>query len=167
MTATATSLTLVLAATLLSGCSQQQGSAPSSQEGSFSHQEQNNSVHQKPASRSQQFPDNSPGSLQQDDRAQLSFLNRIREADPQFRTIERAMMNDANELGIILSREVNMDDIPTLMRSLLKQMAAQFPGENLTVIAYAPSNPPMMIGTGRLDARTREMTYTPTQQQRR
>ena len=30
-----------------------------------------------------------------------------------------------------------------------------------TVIAYAPSEPPLKIGTARLHARTRQMTYTP------
>jgi hypothetical protein len=93
--------------------------------------------------------------------AKIRFLNQIRSADPEFRTIERAVINEQNELGLVLDRSVAMDDIPKLMRSLLKQMAAQFPGEDLTIVAYAPSNPPMKIGTGRLDARSREMTYTP------
>jgi hypothetical protein len=95
--------------------------------------------------------------------AKVRFLNQIRSADPQFRTIERAVMNEQNELGLVLTRNVEMDDIPKLMQSLLKQMAGQFPGEDLTIVAYAPSNPPMKIGTGRLDARTREMTYTAAQ----
>jgi hypothetical protein len=99
-------------------------------------------------------------------RSQMAFLNSIREADPRHQTIDRALMNEENELGIILSRQVNMEDIPTLMRSLLKQMATRFPGEDLTIIAYAPANPPIKIGTARLDARTREMTYTPSSQQR-
>lgn len=96
-----------------------------------------------------------------DDRRKMRFLGQLREADPQFQTIERAVMNEQNELGLILSRNVAMDEIPRLMRAVLKQMAAQYPGEDLTVIAYAPSEPPMKIGTGRLDAATREMTYTP------
>ena len=89
------------------------------------------------------------------------FLNRIRSADPQYATIQKALLNEQNELGIILNRQVDMNAIPALMRSLLTQMAKEFPGEDLTVIAYAPSDPPMKIGTGRLDARTRGMTYTP------
>jgi hypothetical protein len=97
--------------------------------------------------------------------AKMEFLNSIREADPRHQTIERALMNEQNELGIVLSRQVSMDDIPTLMRSLLKQMSSRFPGEDLTIIAYAPADPPLKIGTARLDAQTREMTYTPTQRQ--
>jgi hypothetical protein len=48
------------------------------------------------------------------------------------------------------------------MESLLTWMEKQFPGENLTITAYAPSDPPLKIGTARLDASTRDMTYTPT-----
>ena len=39
------------------------------------------------------------------------------------------------------------------------EMAREFPGQDLTVLAYAPSNPPRKIGTARLDGRTREMSY--------
>jgi len=91
----------------------------------------------------------------------VAFLNRIREADPQQRTIERALINEHNELGLILDRSVEMDKIPALMRTMLTQMAREFPDENLIVIAYTPSNPPRKIGTARLNARTRDMTYTP------
>ena len=92
---------------------------------------------------------------------QIEFLNRIRKADPQHQTIERAVFNEQNELGLILNRSVEMDKIPALMRSMLAQMARVFPGQDLTIFAYAPSNPPRKIGTARLNARTRDMTYTP------
>jgi hypothetical protein len=92
---------------------------------------------------------------------QLAFLNRIREADPQQRTIERAMLNEQNELGIILDGNVGMDRIPDLMRMMLTEMAREFPDHDLMVLAYAPSNPPRKIGTARLDGRTREMSYVP------
>jgi hypothetical protein len=92
---------------------------------------------------------------------QIAFLNRIREADPQGRTIDRALINEQNELGLILDRSVEMDKIPALMRTMLTQMAREFPKEDITVLAYTPSNPPRKIGTAHLDARTRDMTYTP------
>jgi hypothetical protein len=92
---------------------------------------------------------------------QIAFLNRIRDADPQGRTIDRALLNEQNELGLILDRSVEMDKIPTLMRTMLTQMAKEFPGENLTVLAYTPSDPPHKIGTAHLNAQTRDMTYTP------
>ena len=92
---------------------------------------------------------------------QAAFLNRLRDADPQGRTIDRALLNEQNELGLILDRSVEMDKIPTLMRTMLTQMAREFPGEDITVLAYTPSNPPRKIGTARLNAATRDMTYTP------
>ena len=92
---------------------------------------------------------------------QADFLNRIRQADPQFKTIDRAVLNGQNELGLILNRSVPMDSIPPLMRTMLAQLAKEFPGQDLTVMAYAPSNPPMKIGTAHLNAQTRDMTYTP------
>jgi hypothetical protein len=94
---------------------------------------------------------------------QADFLNRIREADPQHQTIDRAVLNEQNELGLILDRTVEMDKVPDLMRTILGQMAREFPGQDLTVLAYTPSNPPHKIGTAKLNAQTRDMTYTPTQ----
>lgn len=91
---------------------------------------------------------------------QAAFLQRVRSSDPQFQTIERALFNERNELGVVLDRSVEMDAIPQLMRALLTQMAREFPGQDLTVLAYAPTQPPVRIGVARLDSRTREMTYT-------
>ncbi|HEX8372195.1 MAG TPA: hypothetical protein VF585_05420 [Chthoniobacterales bacterium] len=91
----------------------------------------------------------------------MEFLNKIRAADPDGRTIDRALLNEQNELGLILNRSVEMDKIPALMHTMLTQMAREFPGEDLTVLAYAPSNPPRKIGTAKLNAATRDMTYTP------
>ena len=107
---------------------------------------------------SQSVPANSDRELRQ---RQADFLNRIRAADPQQRTIDRALLNEQNELGLILDRGVEMDRISDLMRSVLTEMAREFPGQDLTVLAYAPSEPPRKIGTARLNARTRDMTYTP------
>jgi hypothetical protein len=106
----------------------------------------------------EQAQDAGTGELQQ---RQVEFLHRIRQADPRYETIEKAVFNAQNELGIILNRHVEMDAVRPLMRTILTQMAQEFPGHDLTVIAYAPTRPPMEIGTARLDARTREMTYTP------
>ena len=92
---------------------------------------------------------------------QAAFLNRIRDADPQQRTIERAFLNEQNELGLILNRSVEVDKISGVMRAMLTKMAGEFPGQDLTVLAYTPSKPPRKIGTGRLNAQTRDMTYTP------
>jgi hypothetical protein len=91
----------------------------------------------------------------------VAFLHRLRQADPRYQTIEKAVLNEQNELGVILNKHVDMEAVRPLMRTLLTQMAKAFPGHNLAVIAYAPTQPPMSIGTARLNARTRQMTYTP------
>src|SRR6185295_13849501 len=65
---------------------------------------------------------------------QIAFLNRIRDADPQQRVIDRAMLNQQNELGLILDRSVEMNRIPDLMRTLLTQMAREFPEQDLTIV---------------------------------
>jgi hypothetical protein len=96
---------------------------------------------------------------------QAAFLQRIRSSDPQSQTIDRALFNERNELGVILNRSVEMDAIPKLMRSLLTQMAREFPGQDLTILAYAPTEPPRRLGVARLDARTGQMTFTADQQQ--
>jgi hypothetical protein len=92
---------------------------------------------------------------------QIAFLKQIRKADPEHRTIERALFNEQNDLGLILNRSVELNKIPALMRTMLAQMARAFPGQDLTILAYTPSTPPRKIGTARLNARTRDMTYTP------
>lgn len=99
--------------------------------------------------------------ISQDKQRQLAFLQKIRDADPKGETIQRALLNEDHELGLILGRGVEMEKIPALMGGMLTQMAKEFPGEDLTIIAYAPSSPPRKIGTARLNAQSRDMTYTP------
>src|SRR2546422_16530 len=60
---------------------------------------------------------------------QAAFLNRIRQSDPRFQTIERAVRNENNELGLVVNRSVEMDSIPALMRTMLSEMAKEFPGQ--------------------------------------
>jgi hypothetical protein len=92
---------------------------------------------------------------------QVAFLHRLRQADPRYQTIEQAVLNEQNELGVILNRHVEMEAVRPLMKTLLTQMAKAFPRQPLTVIAYAPTQPPTPLGTARFNARTRQMTYTP------
>ena len=94
------------------------------------------------------------------DERRAELLNRIRAADPNHATIERALINDDHDLGIVLTRTTDLDDIPRLMKPLLAELDKAFPGEDHTIVAYAPTSPPRKIGTARLNARTRDMTYT-------
>jgi hypothetical protein len=91
---------------------------------------------------------------------QKAFLDRIRQSDPEFQTVQRAILNEQNELGLILNGNVNVDSVPALMKALLTQMSKEFPGQDLVIVAYGPTDPPVLIGTGRFEVRTRQMTYT-------
>lgn len=90
---------------------------------------------------------------------QAAFLNRIRQSDPQHQTIQKAVLNERNELALVLNRNVDLESVKPLMRTMLTQMAKEFPRQDLTVVAYTPTEPPMKIGTGHLDAQTRQMSY--------
>ena len=45
---------------------------------------------------------------------QIAFLHRIRQADPRYQTIEKAILNEQNELGVILNRHVEMEAVRPL-----------------------------------------------------
>jgi hypothetical protein len=102
-----------------------------------------------------------PGAASDLRQRQVAFVHRLRQADPRSQTIDKAVLNEQNELGVMRNRHVEMDAVRPLMRTLLTQMARAFPRQDLTVIVYAPTQPPQPIGTARLHARTRKMTYTP------
>jgi hypothetical protein len=116
-------------------------------------------ANRRPATQTSTSRSTGSGTWSEERRADL--LNRIRSADPKQATIERALINERNELGLIMNRQTNLDDLPKLVRTMLAEMDKVFPGEDHTVVAYTPTNPPRVIGTGRLNARTRDMTYTP------
>jgi hypothetical protein len=111
---------------------------------------------------SDQFP-NSQSQIRKTadgEQRRAELLNRIRAADPSQATIVRALLNEKNELGLVLNRTVELDDVPKLLRTMLGELDKSFPGQDHTAVAYAPTNPPQPIGTARLDGRTRVMTYT-------
>jgi hypothetical protein len=101
-----------------------------------------------------------PANAQDLKRRQMDFLNQIRRVDPQYEVIDRAIFNERNELGIIVNRSVEMQKIRPLMRTLLTRMARQFPNQDLMILAYAPTNPPLKLGTAHLDGRTGTMAYS-------
>jgi hypothetical protein len=114
--------------------------------GGGSHKDQSSTATTQPTARTQKAK-------------QIEFLNRVRRSDPNRQTIQKAIFNEQNELGIILARGVQMDSIGALAKSLLAQEARYFPGQDLSISFYAPTSPPMKIGSANLNARTRDMTY--------
>jgi hypothetical protein len=92
------------------------------------------------------------------------FLNQLRATDPQRQTFVDMTLNERNELAVILSEQFSLEKIPQLMQGLLTRMAREFPNQDIVINAFAPTQPPMKIGTARLDGATRSMTYTPLYQ---
>ena len=89
-----------------------------------------------------------------------TFLNRLRQNDP-FDVIDRTMVDEQNQLGVVLNSSVTPDKVPDLMKQVMKKMAAEFPDQDLTLSAYAPSNPLRKFGTIHLDGKSGEAVYTP------
>lgn len=92
---------------------------------------------------------------------QAIFLNRFRKENPQ-PTIDRAFINEQSELGVVFNPAVEMDKLPDLMKTILEKMGQDFPDQDLTIVAYTPSDPPRKVGTGQRNAKTGENSYTPT-----
>jgi hypothetical protein len=87
-----------------------------------------------------------------------AFLTRLRYADPDYRLILIACLKE-NELNLLLSRFVTNEELPILVKGLLTQLSQQFPGENLSVVAYRPVVPLREAALARLDSRTGQVSY--------
>lgn len=92
---------------------------------------------------------------------QWTYLNRIRQGDAFYTSIDRTLRNDQNEIGVVLTSRVPADQVPDLMRKVMTEMAQEFPKEDVTLAVYAASAPPNKIGTAHLDGQTGKTTYTP------
>jgi hypothetical protein len=91
---------------------------------------------------------------------QVIVLNRLAKQDPGHLSIDRATITDQNDVGVNLNKNVEMDKVPDLMRSIVDKLGQEFPEEDLTIAAYA-SDPPHRVGKAHRDAKTKETSYTP------
>lgn len=87
------------------------------------------------------------------------FLSKIRLADPGYQLVLMACLKE-RELNLLLSRQVSDEEIPLLVKGLLGQLSREFPGEDLSVVAFKPTVPLREAGVARLNSRTGEITYT-------
>ena len=94
-------------------------------------------------------------------RQQLAYLDRIRQRDPFNSSIERTLLTEQSELGLVLSTSVTADKVPSFMSEVMKEMAQKFPKQDVTLTVFASSNPPRKIGTAHLNGQTAETSYTP------
>jgi hypothetical protein len=94
-------------------------------------------------------------------RRHWAYLDRIRQADSLNSSIDRTLLSDQHELGVVLFSSVTPETVPPLMSAVMKEMAQKFPKEDVTLSVYAASTPPHKIGTAHLNGQTGETTYTP------
>lgn len=90
---------------------------------------------------------------------QWTILNRIRQDESL--SIGRTMLDDQNQLGVVLAADVAPEKVEGIMRTVLTEMAHDFPKEDVTVGVFQSANPPRKIGVAHLDGKTEEATYTP------
>ena len=96
-------------------------------------------------------------------RQHLAYLDRIRQRDPFRSSIERTLLTEQSEAGVVLSASSPPDKVPALMRDVMKEIEQKFPREDVTLIVFASPSPPRKIGTAHLNGQTEETTYTPIQ----
>jgi len=111
------------------------------------------SVVQKRAERAAEVP----ASMQR----HWTFLNRIRQDDAFNSLIDRTMLNEDNQLGVVLFSSVKPEQVSDAMNKVMTEMGREFPHEDATVAVYQLATPPKRIGTAHLDGQTEKATYTP------
>jgi hypothetical protein len=95
-----------------------------------------------------------PASLQK----HWTFLNRLRQSD-RYSGIDRTLVNDQRELGVVLSSNIHAGRIEPLLQEVMKKMAKEFPSEDIVLNAYESTQPLRKLGRARLDGKTEEITY--------
>jgi hypothetical protein len=91
-------------------------------------------------------------------RKHWTFLNRLRQ-DDSYSDIDRTLVNDQDELGVVLSSRIQSGQIEPLLQRVLKEMAREFPDEDITLNAYEPSKPLRKLSRVQLDGKTGEIRY--------
>ena len=89
-----------------------------------------------------------------------THLNRIRQKDAFNTSIDRTLLDDQGQLGIVLYISVAPEKVPALVRDVMTEMAREFPQEDVTLGVYRSASPPQRLGTAHLDGKTGESTYT-------
>ena len=87
------------------------------------------------------------------------YLNRIRQADG-YDAIDRTRVDDQNQLGVVLTANLKPDQVEAVVKKTLEALAKKFPGEDMTIEAYAPAQPLRKLGAAHYSAQTGQVTYT-------
>jgi hypothetical protein len=71
--------------------------------------------------------------------------------------IQDAYVRDSNKLGVVISSTVTPNDVQPLASSLVKGMRQSFPGQDLTVLMYAPDK--KLVLTAQYDDQSQQIQY--------
>jgi hypothetical protein len=66
---------------------------------------------------------------------------------------------EETELAIVLNPNLDLKDVPDVMRDVVTDLAHQFPGTTFVAVAYMPTNPPRRVCSARFDAQTGKATF--------
>ncbi len=88
------------------------------------------------------------------------YLDRIRQSDA-YDAIDRTRVDNQNRLGVVVAANLKPDQIEAVVKKALEALAKKFPNEDMSLDAYAPSQPLRKLGSAQYDAQTKEVTYTP------
>jgi len=71
--------------------------------------------------------------------------------------VQDAYVRDNNKLGVVISPKVRPNEVRPLARSLVEGFHKSFPGQDLTVLMYAPDK--QLIMTAEYDNQSNQITY--------
>jgi hypothetical protein len=71
--------------------------------------------------------------------------------------VSDAFVSDKNKLGVVISPQVRANEVKELAKSLIQGFHKSFPGQDLTVLMYAPDK--KLILTSLYDAQSKQIDY--------
>lgn len=72
--------------------------------------------------------------------------------------VQDAYVRDNNKLGVVISPQVNPNDVKPLAKSLTQGFRKNFPDQNLTVLVYGPDK--KLILTAKYNSQTNQIQYS-------
>jgi hypothetical protein len=110
------------------------------------------SIQQQRAARAEQVP--------QPVQERWDYLNRMRQSDA-YSGIDRTRVDKENQLGVVLAANLTPSQVESTMKKAMESLARKFPNADMTLDAYAPSEPLRKLGTARFNAQSGQVAYAP------
>ncbi len=72
--------------------------------------------------------------------------------------VQDAYVRDNNKLGVVITPQVRPSEVKTLAKSVLQGFHQNFPGQDLTVLVYAPDK--KLVLTANYDTQSKQIKYS-------